>query len=31
MNNKQLLLAANEQISIGNYEGLLNYCTPDTR
>ena len=31
MNNKQLLLAANKQISQGNYDGFLDYCTPDTR
>lgn len=31
MNNKQLLLAANKQISKGNYDGFLDYCTPDTR
>ncbi|WP_114791368.1 nuclear transport factor 2 family protein [Niabella yanshanensis] len=31
MNNKEILLKANEQISKGNYDGFLNYCTEDTR
>ena len=31
MNNKELLLNANEQISKGNYDGFLDYCTEDTR
>lgn len=31
INNKQILLTANEHISKGNYDGFLDYCTPDTR
>lgn len=31
MNNKELLLAANEQVSKGNYNGFLDYCSEDTR
>lgn len=31
MNNKELLLNANEQVSKGNYDGFLDYCTEDIR
>lgn len=30
MNNKDILLAANQQISKGNYDGFLDYCAEDT-
>lgn len=30
MSNKDILIAANQQISEGNYDGFLDYCTEDT-